>query len=310
MPSADQPVVSSDVLTVSSTTNLKVYFKLSPTDHWTLDKSLICLGHSKTKGAKIGHATFSVLMYNNEFDSSDWIETNQAMRFNAGAKYQVDMSNGYKTPYLLKVTDIYDGAETPVWYGYVSSVDQDHKAEDCIVYGLTYAGLLDQQQIIGGWYLNINDEVDYYLDHVPVYNPNGIGNKSAETMARGVYLTHGLDKTLEKDTKSADNLWKTEDMINQIDARLGAYLFNVESNHVNPWIWAKDLYTGHTTPIYYSSDVAAIIDSSSPISDYTLQGKTLWAALVELVESIDSLTISEEIGTAGEVVISIVKLKD
>lgn len=308
MPEAQQPKGSA-IPIEHSTTDLKVYFKLKPSDDWEIDKSLICLVHSKTKGSKIGSAQFVTLMFDNDSTSSDWQEANAAMRYNAAIKYNVDMSLGYKTPYLVKVTDVYDGAETPVWYGYIATVDQEFIGERVGVSGLTYAGLMDRQQILGGWYLNYNNVVDYFLDHIPVYNPKGIGNKSTQSIVTSPYVLYGVDRTLEKDTKSTANLWTAEDMLNQVIGRCENNLFADGGNTFNPYRWAEDLYAGSGTILFYNAAVTTILNASSPVSDYTLQGKTLWQALVEIVESIDGLTISEEMDSNYESYITIVNLK-
>lgn len=311
MPEAQQPVPSNFVKEIS-TTDLKVYFKLEPSDDWEIDKSLVCLGHSKTKGSKIGSAQFAVLTFNNDFITADWQDANAAMRYNAAVKYNCDLSKKYTTPYLVKVTDVYSGKETAVWYGYISNVDQDFKGEGVMVNGLTYAGLMDQQQILGGWYLNNGGTVvDYYRDHKPVYNPKGIGNRSDKVLATtsSIVDIYGIDKTLQKDTKTTANLWTAKHMLDQVIGRGVSTLFNDAGNNYNPWIWFKSLYDA-PIPIEYSKAVGEILASSPPVSDYMLHGKSLWQALVEIVESIDGLTISEEIyPKSGDVYLVIVNLK-
>ena len=308
MPTGQGPT-QSPVNIVNSTLGLKVYFKLNPTDEWEEDKALICLSHSKTKGAKIGTATFTILTPNNDQTDVNWQEANASMRYNAAVKYRVDISAGYLTPYLVKVTDIFDGVEKQVWMGYISSVEQDHVAERVTLMAQTYAGLLDQQQIIGGWYLNIDDDVDYFIDYVPVYNPNGIGNRSTQTIYSGNYNIYGIDKTKEKDTESKSNMWTAKDMLYQVIGRLENGLYNDTGNLFNPWKWAADLYDTNFGILTITPSIEQKLDNTSAVGGYTLQGKTIWQALVEIVESVEGLTISEGLPTFDKASILLVDLK-
>jgi len=306
MPVGQQPTeINTGYAEVENTTSLKVYYKLKPNDSWIVDRSLVCVGHSKTKGSKIGSAQFVVLNYNNDEVDTEWSRTELAMRYNAAVRYNIDMSTGYKTPYIVKVVDNFDGREGAVWQGYLSTASQDFIAERATVTGLTFAGLLDQQQIIGGWYISTVEDggfynmVDYYYDYVPVYNPKGIGNKSPYVLQpQVIYPAWGIDNTLVKSTLTDDNLWTVRDLLNQIFARCTGPLFSVATEAdadvytPNFWIWAKDLLREE-----YPFDVSAVesvLENSPTLNGYTLQGKTLWEAIVELIESVDGLTVSEE----------------
>jgi len=303
MPVGQQPTPpETSAVQVENTQGLKVYYKIDITKGWTRDYALVCLGHDKTKGSKIGSAQFTLLYKNNDSSNTHWSTADLSMRFNAALKYRCDMSGGYMTPYLVKVTDIIEGEETAVWYGYISTVDQDLKKERASLTALTYEGLLDQQQISGGWFVNINELTDYYYDNVPVYNPDGIGNKSAieRLPATPNYPVMGVDDTLLKNTKEDANKWTAGDMINQVWGRCAGQLFKTGHPSVanNPYKWAKTLYrTGISLD---NTQVETILSASYAVDGYSLQGKTLWEALVELVESVDGLTISQEIDTTTD----------
>jgi len=310
MPVGQQPTPPEETaVQVHNTERLKIYYKLKPLDSWIEERSLVCVGHGKTKGSKIGSAQFVVLNDSNDTIDTQWSNTELAMRFNAAVRYNIDMSTGYKTPYIVKVTDVFNGIECAVWQGYLSTASQDFVTERATVTGLSFAGLLDQQQILGGWYLTnkvttptpfVN--VDYYYDHIPVYNPRGIGNKSQYfRLPEGAYKANGVDKTKLKSTVAGGNLWTIKDLLNQIFARCTADLFDpaTEANSdvftPNYWIWAKDIYR-KILPFDMSEATGegGPLENSSTLNDYSLQGKTIWEAIVELVESVDGLTVSEE----------------
>jgi hypothetical protein len=295
MPIGQQPTQpTSNAVQVENTQSLKVYYKIDIEKGWTRDYALVCLGHDKTKGSKIGSAQFTLLYNNNDSTNTHWKTADLSMRFNAAKKYRCDMSDGYQTPYLVKVTDVIDGEETAVWYGYISTVEQDFVRERASLTALTYEGLLDQQQISGGWFVNIKNLTDYYYRFVPVYNPDGIGNKSTITLSPSPakYPVLGVDDTLLKKTKEDANKWTAGDMINQVWGRCAGQLFK-SGTQGNPYGWAKDLYRDGLS--LDNTKVAEILSSSYAMDNYSLQGKTIWEALVELVESVDGLTISQEI---------------
>lgn len=312
MPVGQQPTPpASGAVFVENTQSLKVYYKLSPTASWEIDRSLICIGHSKTKGSKIGSAQFTVLMDTNDETDTSWIRTNLVMRHSAARQYNVDMSDGYKTPYLVMVTDVYGGVEKSVWQGYISSVDQDFVRERCSVTGLSFTGMLDQQQIFGGWYITTKLEVgfyrqtNYFYDYAPVYNPKGVGNKSVYyRLPEGSYRAHAIDSRLTKTVLFATSLWTVKDMLFQVFARCTDPVFDGTDGggltDINWWIWAKDVYR-----VLKPFDISKVdgdggpLDDSSTLNDYSLQGKSIWEAIVELVESVDGLTVTEEIDTTS-----------
>lgn len=295
MPPGQQPTPpASNAVQAENTQGLKVYWKTDIEKDWKLDYSLVCLGHDKTKGSKIGSAQFTLLYNNNDDTNTHWKTADLSMRFNAAKKYRCDMSAGYQTPYLIKVTNVVNGEETAVWYGYISTVDQDFKRERASLTALTYEGLLDQQQIGGGWFVNIKELTDYYYRYVPVYNPGGVGNKSAvERLPKTPnYPVMGVDDTLLKSAKEDANKWTAGDMINQVWGRCAGQLFK-SGTQGNPYSWAKELYRDGLS--LDNTKVEEILSKSYAMNNYSLQGKSIWEALVEIVESVDGLTISQEI---------------
>ena len=302
MPDGQEPTSSASVAAVvHNTTGVKVYSRLAPTDEWKIDNGLICLSHSVTKGSKIGMAQFSVLMPNNDTASDEWQEVDDIMRCYAANTYNLDMRYGYQIPYLVMVTDIFKGVEKPVWYGYISTVDQDQIAERVSVTGLAMSGLLDQQEIIGGWYLNRLNTVDYYIDYIPVYNPNGVGNRSSQVLPSSKYYDiYGVDQTLLKNEYSGAPvdpsiaMWRAKDMLYQVVGRLENSLYS-SGNNFNPYRWAEDVYGDGYSVIEMDDEVEKILEETSQVDSYTLQGKKIWQALVEIVESVDGLVITEAI---------------
>jgi len=310
MPVGEQPaIISSTAFQYQNTEGLKVYYKLNPSQSWTVDKSLICTGHGKTKGSKIGSAQFAVLTPNNDEADTDWVSTNLAMRTSAAQKYKVDMSDGYKSPYMVMVTDIISGVEKGVWQGYISTVNQNFVEERCTVSGLNFTGLMDQQQIFGGWYVTtepsggLYTNVNYFYDYVPVYNPGGIGNKSSSVKAPdGKYTVEGIDGTLGKSTVFSSGLWTVKDLLFQIFSRCIDPIFDGTQGggtyDFQWWLWVKDIYA--TAQPFDVSKVIDLLNKSSTLNDYSLQGKTIWEAIVELTESVDGLTVTEEMDTDSE----------
>ena len=298
MPEGQEPVSTATV--VNNKGDLKVYSRVSLNSDWEKDTSLVCTGFSSTNNLDIGTASFYVLEDGNS--ASDYIEypiDRSIRQYNAASIYRCDLSDGYLSPYYVKVTSIVNGQESAIFYGYISSVTADLTSERTTALALSYAGLLDQVEIYGGWYQDRLDIATYCYDYTPVYNPKGIGNKGTTTYTPtrqtssyispgpNIYEINCIDETLRTKTNASANKFTIEDMINTVWARCTG---NINGTQNTPWSCFQYLYNG---PLSLLS--LADLSNAPDVSDYTLQGKTVWAALVELVESVEGLSITERI---------------
>lgn len=311
MPDGEQPVVDSNVVVIENTTNLKVYYRVKIADGWVIDKGLICIGMTSTQGLSLGSASFVVLPSNNEFSSSEYQEIDSAMRYSAATKYRVDMSQGWQSPYYVKVTDQVDGRETAIFYGYIDSVEADLTKEIVSVSALTYANLLDSVDLYGGWFNDTDSNNVFYPEVVPIFNPNGVGNRYLTSIDVGGYQVFPIDNELLLETAEDSNLWSVRQVIDQIWAR-GLGSLGVDTPY-NSWRFIGKLYD-RTKSLDGSEDALGKLELGYELNNYEFQGKTFWGALVDLVESVQGLTITESIDTStdpknGKSYLSIVDLK-
>jgi hypothetical protein len=305
MPAGTEPIISSQVI---ENKTVKTYYRLTASAAWQIDDSLICTGiNGTTNGVSIGQASFFVLESSNG-DGVGYQEQLNARVYNASIKYRTNFNSGYQGPYYVKVTTATNGEEEqPIFYGYIHSVQSDFTGQRATCTALSYAGLLDQQQMYGGWYEQRDGGgLKYYPDYKPVYNPNGIGNRGTSTFTPtgSTHQTYGIDNSKLENINGDVNKFTVLDMINTVWTRTSGSIPGI----TNPHKVFTNLYNktigGNIAGLAFTEEALAKIlpggsDTTFAPDNYTLQGKSIWEALVELVESIDGLGISEDIDTAG-----------
>ena len=303
MPAGDQPEYTASVIT--NETNTKVYYRTSTTGDWTVDHSLVFLGRTGvTNGYSFGGARFFVLEDSNDTTEVGHAEEVSARRWNASVRYRCNFKDGYVSPYYIKVTNKFEGQERVIFYGFINSVDMDLTAERATCNALSYSALLDQQQIYGGWRADASlGFASYYFNHVITYNPNGLGNKadsSSEYEISGSnYTITPTDDTLLTETETDANKFTVLDMITTVWARVNGDLDPLVASADNPWKCFRNLYSrkegANYANLLIEKSALAKLTASYAVNNYTLQGKTIWGALSELVESVGGLALTEDI---------------
>ena len=312
MPAGDQPEYTASVIT--NETNTKVYYRTSTTGDWVEDKSLVFLGRTGvTNGYSFGGARFYVLEGDNDTTRTERADEVSARQWNASVKYRCNFSEGYISPYYVKVAI----GDAVLFYGFINSVDMNLTAERATCNALSYSALLDQQQIYGGWRTEANtDTAVYYNNHVLTYNPNGMGNKGSATYTASgsSYTVTATDETLLTQTATDANKFTVRDMIYTVWARINGPLDNTFSIQANPWQCFRNLYDrkdeGNYANLVFSTSAGDKLKTSYAVSNYKLQGKTLWGALAELVESVGGLALTEEIDNDGSAYVKIIDLSE
>ncbi len=302
MPAGSQPITPTSTQ-IFNDTSLKVFYRTSLAGAWQLDTSLIFTGSTKTNGAKMGDATFFVLESGNQ--ASDYPEYNAdvaARVYNAAQKYNLDQTGGYLNPYYIKVTKIEEGETINIFLGYIDTVFWNSSARRTSATALNYANLLDSVRIYGGWFVDTAESIVFKYDDISVFNPDGIGNKSTQTVTNGEFVIEGIDKTLSSQNESNSNKYSVLDIIHQILGRG----YSVDST---PWDFISSLYDGGVVLAVDSPQTGINLENSFAPNGYILQDKKMWEALTELVESVKGLAITEEIDEDGSAYLLIVNQK-
>ena len=303
MPEAVEPS-GPESTEIDNTVNLKVYKALSiadiNNDDWELDNLLICTGLSQSKNSQVGSASFSLLPFDNDTTREGYEEELQATKGAAQDTLKVNLTN-YQDPYYVKVTDVIDGVIAPVFYGYINSVTNDIANARCSASALSYAGLLDQVDLCGAWWKSLAGAAEWFFEIEPIFNPRGLGNRSGTTVSGGGVTGPIIEEVNILNGELNTQRFTALDMINLVllhatrsDAKLNDGIFTP-----NPWSFAASIYK--TGIIEIEPAAQAALNDSFAVDNYTYYGKTMWAALVELVESVDNLMITERISyDAGE----------
>lgn len=282
------------------TNNLKVYQKLTvASDTWTINKGLLCTRITNTNGNNIGSATLIPLPADNSNtdDHSDQIDD---FKGDAIDTYKVNLTTQYDSPVLIKITDKVGGVEAPVFYGYMNSGTRD--VPNSVVSSLTassYAGMLNSTPLLGGWVNYDDTNFKWFQSGDIVFNPRGNGNRSALTVSQDTIDAPAIDysKVIEGDTQ--DNKFSASDVFYHAllhgvmtDATIDIPDQNITT--AQPWLYIKNLYDYGI--LEFGEGAETLLNSSFTIKDsYTYVGKPLWSVLVEIVEGVDNLSISEKI---------------
>lgn len=316
MPEGQQPV--STVVRIENKSNLKVYFALNcaaiGTNDWELEETLVCTGFTQTNGATLGQAFFVTLPSSQDRDSTAYQESEAIMRYDAPQFYNADLSSVYNNPFYVKVTDSLSGVEIPIFYGYIDSATVDVTGARSGLTAVSFAGLLSQVDLLGGFFdYNDSSGVEWFFKVAPIFNPKGLGNKSINTVSSGGRTANSIDES--RIINGGEDKFTVLDVIEhvlQIALNDDAVLTD-GAGSVKPYSFIRKLYEPGIVEI--SEEVQAVLDASYVVTDYSYVGKSFWDVLVELVESVENLIITEKlpfsIGGGNDVntkpVISIVK---
>lgn len=296
MPDAELPSLpSATAPVIPVTSGLKVYTAESITaisgDNWILEKTLICIGISPTNGNQIGSAQFSLLPSTNT-DGADRDTQLATTKGTAQDTYKVNFGDEYKNPFYVKITDVIQAEEVPVFYGYISSVTNNIVGARCSCAALSYAGLLDQVGLLGSWWKTPLG-TDWYFEAEPVFNPNGAGNKGSGTISSGDISGFVIDETQLILNNTISNKFSAYDVLNLVALHClhsDATLTSGETA-VHPWSFAGLIYRDGF--IEYGAGAKELLQASFIVDSYSFTGKSIWGALVEIVQSVDNLIISE-----------------
>lgn len=282
------------------TDNLKVYQKLTvASDTWILNKGLLCTRVSNTNGNDIGTATLVPLPANNA-NTDDHDSQIDDFRGDAIDTYKVNLTTRNEFPVLIKVTDKIGGVEAPIFYGFMESGTRD--IPNSVVTSLTalsYAGMLNRTPLFGAWMHSDATTYQWFQNADVVFNPNGNGNKSTMTKTVDGIVAPVIDNSKILEGENQDNKFSAADVFYHAllhgvspDARFNLISENIDDAQI--WLYVKGLYD--LGLVEFGEGAETILNNSFTIADsYTYMGKSIWAVLVEIVEGVANLSISEKI---------------
>ena len=299
MPEGQLPVENFGDYT--NTPDLQVYYKLSAQEtEWIVSTDLIVLNYGTTNGSTLGSASLVPLMLDNDSTRPDYDSEVRAVKIDAQDIYFVNTQGGSSGPYYIRVTDKQNGVEFPIFFGYVNSVPNSLVPGRCAAGALSYAGLLNSQDLVGAWY-HTGPATNAWKSNVePIFNPDGNGNKGSETITVGSITAPAINQTKIIETETTDNMFTVSDIINVILLHLvstAAVFDDGISPSVQPWYWAKFAY--HTDLIEITPDAQELLAAAFVVDNYSYYGKSVWRALTELVDSVGNLVLSEKINYLG-----------
>lgn len=293
MPEAQLPVDNFGDYT--NTTDLKVYFKLNVQGDWEEDTSLVFLGYSPANGTSLGSGSFMPLMQDNDTTRPDYANELRTVKMDAQDLYFTNNQGGSSGPYFLKVTDKINGFEFPVFYGYMNANPNNLLQGRTAGTALSFSGLLSTVDLLGGWSYTTSITNSWKANVDTIFNPGGNGNKGSQTVTVGNITATAINKTKEIETETSDNMYTVLDVINMLLLHLvsnDAVLLDTVGS-VQPWIFAKTLY--HDDLIEITPEAQALLDETPAVDSYSYDGKSVWGALSELVDSVGNLVLTEKI---------------
>ena len=308
MPAGSQPIVNDSILKANQE-GIKVWEARSvasiASEYWTRSRTLIPLSTTHTNGSSLGSCTFALYPTAFPGDPEYTIENESYTRYNAPSRHRVitDLPD-YPNPLYVKITHDINGEDKPVWFGYIESVSFDIVTERSVAFGVSFAGLLDQVDCIGGYFALADDNIGYRAEVLPIFNRNGNGNKGGNVTS-GSITAPCIDMSKEVDTRTAR--FTLYDVINHL--LLLAVNPSTLLGTKKPYSFIEKLYQSGIISI--ASAAQTILSSSFPVDSYSYVGKPFWSALVELVESAGGLVITEKMpdGEDGLPIIRIAKVK-